>query len=215
MIPEIGTGLLLVALILALYGAVVAALGTVYLVWGSTYLAIAFVVDTMPPLLSAGTRFLVYAQRLLELQREAKAEMGSSDALAVSLRIGAIESVLHSWLIPWMEQLRTEHPALALELSVETTPVLIEQMRRGTQDLVFTALPATADGVRSRALPICDVETGHRSANMCHLGAISLRTGHSLTWDYNAEKFTGDHAAEANKYLGREMRKPYDYSFVG
>jgi drug/metabolite transporter (DMT)-like permease len=39
--------------------AVAAALGTIYLVWGSTYLAIAFMVDTMPPLLSAGTRFLL------------------------------------------------------------------------------------------------------------------------------------------------------------
>jgi len=71
------------------------------------------------------------------------------------------------------------------------------------------------DCVRSRQLPICDVETGHRSATMCHLGAISLRTGHNLTWDYTAEKFTGDHAEEANKYLAREMRKPYDYSFCG
>lgn len=105
----------------------------------------------------AGTRFLVYAQRLLELQREAKAEMGSGEALAVSLRIGTIESVLHAWLIPWMEQLRSEHPALELELSVETTPVLIEQMRRGTQDLVFTALPAVADGVRSRELPAMEM----------------------------------------------------------
>ena len=71
------------------------------------------------------------------------------------------------------------------------------------------------DCVRSRKLPICDVETGHRSANMCHLGAISLRTGHNLTWDYTAEKFTGRHASEANQYLVREMRKPYDYSFCG
>jgi hypothetical protein len=68
--------------------------------------------------------------------------------------------------------------------------------------------------VKSRKLPICDVETGHRSATMCHLGAISLRTGHKLTWDYEAEKFTGEHAKEANTYLAREMRKPYDYSFV-
>jgi drug/metabolite transporter (DMT)-like permease len=37
------------------------ALGIVYLVWGSTYLAIRVVVETMPPLLSAGTRFLVAA----------------------------------------------------------------------------------------------------------------------------------------------------------
>jgi drug/metabolite transporter (DMT)-like permease len=34
------------------------ALGTVYLVWGSTYLAIAIAVETLPPLLSAGLRFL-------------------------------------------------------------------------------------------------------------------------------------------------------------
>lgn len=36
-----------------------AALGVVYVVWGSTYLAIRFSVETMPPLLSAGARFLV------------------------------------------------------------------------------------------------------------------------------------------------------------
>ena len=69
------------------------------------------------------------------------------------------------------------------------------------------------DCVRSRELPICDVETGHRSATMCHLGAIALRTGQSLTWDSAEEKFVGEHAAEANGYLVREMRKPYDYSF--
>ena len=45
--------------------AVAAALGTVYVVWGSTYLAIAFVVESMPPLLAAGTRFLVAGLTLI------------------------------------------------------------------------------------------------------------------------------------------------------
>ncbi|MGH2377736.1 MAG: EamA family transporter [Candidatus Limnocylindria bacterium] len=35
------------------------ALGTVYVIWGSTYLAIRVVVDTLPPFLSAGVRFIV------------------------------------------------------------------------------------------------------------------------------------------------------------
>ncbi|HEX5738356.1 MAG TPA: LysR family transcriptional regulator substrate-binding protein, partial [Hydrogenophaga sp.] len=105
----------------------------------------------------AGTRFFTYAQRLLELQREAKSEMGSGASLAVSMRIGAIESVLHSWLIPWIEKLRADHPELALELTVETTPILVEQVQRGTLDLVFAALPAAADGVRSRSLPPMDM----------------------------------------------------------
>ena len=70
------------------------------------------------------------------------------------------------------------------------------------------------DCVRSRELPICDVEIGHRSATMCHLGAIALRTGEKLAWDAGQEKFTGAHAEQANGYLVREMRRPYDYSFV-
>src|SRR5215213_7908567 len=37
---------------------VVAAFAILYVVWGSTYLAIRYAVETMPPLLMAGTRFL-------------------------------------------------------------------------------------------------------------------------------------------------------------
>jgi drug/metabolite transporter (DMT)-like permease len=36
-----------------------AALATIYLIWGSTYLAIRVMVETMPPLLAAGVRFAV------------------------------------------------------------------------------------------------------------------------------------------------------------
>ena len=70
------------------------------------------------------------------------------------------------------------------------------------------------DCIRSRKDPICSVEVGHRSASVCHLGAISLRTGKPLQWDPENEIFTGEHAAEANSYVSREMRKPYDYGFV-
>ena len=70
------------------------------------------------------------------------------------------------------------------------------------------------DCVRSRKAPICDVEIGHRSATICHLGAIALRTGLKLQWDPDKEEFVGENAKVANTYVKREMRKPYDYSFV-
>src|SRR6185369_2820442 len=66
----------------------------------------------------AGLRFFTYAQQLLELQREVKAEMGSGAPQAMTLRLGAIESVLHSWLIPMVEKLRADHPGLELALTV-------------------------------------------------------------------------------------------------
>ncbi|MCF8160779.1 MAG: LysR family transcriptional regulator [Polaromonas sp.] len=113
--------------------------------------------DKQFKLTGAGTRFLVHANRLLELQREAKAEMGAGVETAVSVRIGAIESVLHSWLIPWLEKLRLEQPGLELELTVETTPILTEQIQRGMLDLAFAVLPSSADGVRNHALTPMDM----------------------------------------------------------
>lgn len=51
----------------ALPGAVWAALGVVYVVWGSTYLAIRIVVESMPALLSGAIRFLTAGALLLGL----------------------------------------------------------------------------------------------------------------------------------------------------
>jgi predicted dehydrogenase len=89
--------------------------------------------------------------------------------------------------------------------------------------LIETPLPADAERlyvsddhmgnffecVQARKPPICDVEIGHRSASVCHLGVISIRLGRELQWDPQAETFTND--AEANGMLAREMRKPYSY----
>jgi drug/metabolite transporter (DMT)-like permease len=44
---------------------VLAALGTVYVVWGSTYLAIKYTVTSLPPFLAMGTRFLLAGTVLL------------------------------------------------------------------------------------------------------------------------------------------------------
>jgi predicted dehydrogenase len=60
--------------------------------------------------------------------------------------------------------------------------------------------------VRSRQQPICNVNVGHRSATVCHLGNIAIRTGRSLRWDPAQERFTGANADEGNRMLSREMR---------
>ena len=110
----------------------------------------------------AGMRFYAHAEKLLALQREIRAEMGGGASQPVTLRVGAIESVVHSWLIDWVRQTRVRHPALALELTVETSPVLVDQLQRGTLDLVLAATAAAGNEVRSQALPLMDmVFAGH------------------------------------------------------
>lgn len=63
------------------------------------------------------------------------------------------------------------------------------------------------DCIRSREKPICDVEIGHRSATVCHLGNIAIDLGRPLTWDPQAEEFPGD--AEANARRLTAYRAPW------
>ena len=62
--------------------------------------------------------------------------------------------------------------------------------------------------VRSRNKPATDVETGHRSTAVAHLGNIAFRTGRKIHWDAAKEEIIGD--AEAGRFLGRSARKPWD-----
>lgn len=63
------------------------------------------------------------------------------------------------------------------------------------------------DCIKSRELPICDVEIGHRSATVCHLGNIAIRSGKKVTWDPVAEKIVGDDETAA--MVERPYRKPW------
>lgn len=67
--------------------AVVVALLTVYLVWGSTYLAIAVMIETLPPLLAAGARFSLAGILVLGGVRLFAAWRGNADRLQWPTRI--------------------------------------------------------------------------------------------------------------------------------
>jgi predicted dehydrogenase len=64
------------------------------------------------------------------------------------------------------------------------------------------------DCLKSRKKPNADIEVGHRSATVCHLGNIAREVGTKLQWDPKAERFTNSEAA--NQLLSREHRKPWE-----
>jgi predicted dehydrogenase len=69
------------------------------------------------------------------------------------------------------------------------------------------------DSIASGSRPICDVEIGHRSATVCHLGAIALRTGRRITWNPATETVTGD--AEQAAHVERPYRAPWRLPVIG
>ena len=64
------------------------------------------------------------------------------------------------------------------------------------------------DCVRSRDRPVADIEEGHASSILPHLGNIACRTGHKLEWNADTEQI--ENSDEAAKLLSREARKPWN-----
>jgi len=65
------------------------------------------------------------------------------------------------------------------------------------------------NGVRSRKIEDLgvDIEEGHLSSALCHLGNIAYRLGRTLRFDPKTETFPGD--AEASAMLTRKYREPF------
>jgi predicted dehydrogenase len=65
------------------------------------------------------------------------------------------------------------------------------------------------DCIKSRAKPITDVEVGHRSATVCHLGNMAVRLGRKIQWDPAKEQVIGDPEAAASPMMTRQYRAPW------
>ena len=63
------------------------------------------------------------------------------------------------------------------------------------------------DAIKNRTQPICDVETGHRSATVCNLANIAYWLNRPLRWDPVKEQFIKD--SEANKLRKKKNRRGY------
>jgi DNA-binding transcriptional LysR family regulator len=150
-------------------------------------------------LTNAGIRFLSYAERLMTLHRQLRDELGTEGDGVHLLRVGAIESVLHTWLIPMLQHLRGTHPNLQLELTVEITPVLAEAVKRGSLDLVFAAQSVSAPDIRTRALPTME---------MVFVGPKSLkrRAPYTLAEIVSSEMMTFQRGSQPHLALLEQLR---------
>lgn len=109
----------------------------------------------------------------------------------------------HGWIWVTRGSLQASHPELL------TTPLSSHATRlEASNDHMGNFF----DCLRSRKRPICDVEIGHRSASLCHLGVLAIRLGRPLKWDVLHEQFADDR--NLNQWLNPAMRKGWGYELV-
>jgi drug/metabolite transporter (DMT)-like permease len=105
------------------------ALLSIYIVWGSTYLAIRFAVETIPPFLMAGTRFLIAGGMLYAFRRfrgdpaPTLRQWGSAAVVGLALLLGG------NGLVSWAEQKVDSGIAALMVGTVPLWMVLIDALR--------------------------------------------------------------------------------------
>ncbi len=107
------------------------ALISVYLIWGSTYLAIRYAVETTPPFLMAAVRFIISGGFLYVLRRAGgdpppkAVEWRSAAVIGIFLLVGGNGGVV------WAEQFVPSSLAALLVATVPLWMVLMDMIRRG------------------------------------------------------------------------------------
>jgi drug/metabolite transporter (DMT)-like permease len=159
-----------------------AALAVVYVVWGSTYLAIRVAIDTLPPFLMAATRFLIAGTVLLAasaLQRDRGRErIGPAQWRAAAI-VGAALLLGGNGGVVWAEQ---RIPSGVAALLVATLPLWMTLLDRVVfgQHLPRRTAVGLVLGLAGLAWLVAPAERGSidlAGALVCTLASLSWAAG--------------------------------------
>ena len=105
------------------------ALLALYIVWGSTYLAIRYAVETIPPFMSAGLRFLISGVILILWRRAAGDDLPTRNQWKSTAIIGTLLLLGGNGLVSWAEQSIPSGIAALIIGAVPMFLVVIEALR--------------------------------------------------------------------------------------
>lgn len=92
-------------------------------------------------LTNAGEKFLVYAQKVLDITDTALSDITKSDKFSETLRIGSSDSIYETHLSELIIPYREMHPEYAVKITIGQSTHLIEQLTDGILDIIFSYLP--------------------------------------------------------------------------
>ena len=114
-------------------GKVIAAFAAVYLIWGSTFLAILYAIDTLPPFLMATVRFLVAGTLLYAWSRTHAQRPPTRREWQAALVIGALLLLGGNGAVVWAEQLVPSGDAALLVAGTPCWMVLLDWLWQGSR----------------------------------------------------------------------------------
>lgn len=159
---------------------IVAAFAAIYFLWGSTYLAIRFAVESIPPFLMAGTRHLTAGVILYAYARRRGGTRPTLRHWKAAAGIGTLLLLGGNGLVSWAERRVPSGPAALIVSSVPLWMVALSaasDRRRPTAPVVA----GLGVGLAGIALLVLPVPGGGAHAGIDPLGAAGLLFA-ALSW---------------------------------
>jgi DNA-binding transcriptional LysR family regulator len=103
--------------------------------------------------LTAHAEFLLsHAKAVVDATRRLQSAARRDNAVRGRLRLGVIESVVHSWLAQYIRELNADYPELEIDLAVDMSNVLERRLRARELDLVVQVEGVDSSEIVSEAL---------------------------------------------------------------
>jgi len=174
---------------------VVLAFLAIYIVWGSTYLAIRYAVETIPPLVTAGIRHTIAGSILLVWAMARGYRPRREHWLAGSI-VGALFFLVGHGTLHWAEQ-QVASGLAALLIATEPMFILVLAWLSGQQKISRLSALGLAFGVAGVAI-LTGVELSSKGASL--IGMLAVLLG-SLAWAAGVAEIEVDTATGSIKVL--------------
>jgi drug/metabolite transporter (DMT)-like permease len=164
-------------------GRVALAFAAVYVLWGSTYLAIRFGIETIPPFLMAGTRHLIAGLLLYVWMRARGTPRPSATHWRSAAIIGGLMLLGGNGLVTWAEQRVPSGLAALIVASVPIWMAVLEGLEKRARPgaAVIAGLLLGLAGIALLVAPGRFAGNGHVDP----LGALALLTA-ALCWSFGS-----------------------------
>jgi drug/metabolite transporter (DMT)-like permease len=181
------------------------ALLAIYILWGSTYLAIRLAVETIPPFLMAGTRFLVSGTILFVWRRLAGEPLPTARQWRSAAIVGLLLLLGGNGLVSWAEQHVASGIAALIIGAVPLFMVIIEALRHQGTKPGWQSILGLVIGFGGIALLVGPSEFGGNGMqfSLLAIGALLLA---ALLWSIGSVySRTADLPASSLMGTGMEM----------
>jgi DNA-binding transcriptional LysR family regulator len=150
-----------------------------------------------------GSKALVYAERMVKLMREMKDDMSDKQVYAGVIRIGVIESIVHSWFPDFLGRVHKMFPRLQIEIASDTTIHLREQFSKGNLDIVLQAEPVVGSHITN--INLCEFPMRWVGSPKLNIGSETLSLSDLATFPIiSFARNSGPHAVIERLFSGSE-----------